>query len=244
MRTDPQLGGYAGASSTKREDVLRWRVARRRSQSSHWRLLALWLAMALAAMLTAGCAGLEGLAHLGTATVWAVTAPVPAYSLSVAAMTPPPAAAWRGDEALARDGMCLRRVDGLDRLQRVAGARLRDGHAERVAQALAQALREAGLPCREAQTSGFALHAELRAHAITGRWDQTVTLTIAYRLLRLHDAAVVFAHDIETRGHAAFGRDQWRYADLVGRATEDAVRSNVAALLELLATVRVGAAQQ
>ncbi|MCI1191261.1 hypothetical protein MOJ79_05350 [Calidifontimicrobium sp. SYSU G02091] len=51
---------------------------------------------------------------------------------------------------------------------------------------------------------------------------------------------MVFAHDIETRGHAPFGRDQWRYADLVGRATEDAVRSNVAALLELLATVRVG----
>ncbi|MCI1191260.1 hypothetical protein MOJ79_05345 [Calidifontimicrobium sp. SYSU G02091] len=95
---------------------------------------------------------------------------------------PAPTAPWRGDEALARDGLCLRRVDGLDRLQRVAGARLRDGHAEHVAQALAQALREAGLPCRDAPTSGFALHAELRAHPITGRWGQTVTLTIAYRL--------------------------------------------------------------
>ncbi|WP_162910333.1 hypothetical protein [Azohydromonas sediminis] len=228
----------------KREDVLRWRLARRRSQSSHRRVLAPRLAMALVGMLTAGCAGLEGLAQLGASTLWAATAPVPAYSLSVAAMTPPPAAPWRGDEALARDGVCLRRVDGLDRLQRVAGARLRDGHAERVAQALAQALREAGLPCREAPASGFALDAELRAHAITGRWDRTVTLTIAYRLLRLQDDVVVFAHDIETRGHAAFGRERWRYADLVGRATQDAVRSNVAAMLELLATVRVGSTME
>ncbi|WP_210756966.1 hypothetical protein [Azohydromonas sediminis] len=92
--------------------------------------------MALVGMLTAGCAGLEGLAQLGASTLWAATAPVPA--------------------------------------------------------------------------SGFALDAELRAHAMTGRWDQTVTLTIAYRLLRLQDDVVVFAHDIETRGHAAFGRERWR----------------------------------
>jgi hypothetical protein len=224
-------------------NLLCWHVHSRRVHSAHRRSLALVLGMVPAGMLATGCAGLEGLAHLGTATVWAVTAPVPAYSLSVAAMTPAPTVPWRGDEALVRDGVCLGRVDGLDRLQRAPGARLRDGHAERIVQALAQALREAGLPCRDAPTSGFTLHAELRAHAITGRWDQTVTLTIAYRLLRLQDDVVVFAHDIETHGHAPFGRERWRYADLVGRATEDAVRSNVAALLELLAMVRLGAAQ-